>query len=93
MQYIMSLSSDYLNRYLDDPYDRIWESDLERRQNYLVGMAPGTKRINTSRNIKTNLREYPPVEIMQTAVVGTKGSLSYRLDLDGFPATGLCIFS
>lgn len=49
-------------------------------------MAPGTKRIRTSKNIKTNLREYPPVKAMQTAIVGTKGSISYRLDLEGFPA-------
>ncbi|ONK57589.1 uncharacterized protein A4U43_C09F2040 [Asparagus officinalis] len=73
-------------RYPDDPYDRIWESDLDQRQNYLVGMAPGTKRIRTLKNIKTSLREYPPLKVMQTAVVGTKGRLSYRLDLDGFPA-------
>lgn len=74
------------NRYPDDPYDRIWESDLDKRQNYLVGMAPGTKRVRTSKDINMHLREYPPVKVMQTAVVGTKGILSYRLDLDGFPA-------
>ncbi|KAJ6841504.1 putative LRR receptor-like serine/threonine-protein kinase isoform X2 [Iris pallida] len=73
-------------RYPDDPYDRIWESDLERRQNYLVGMAPGTERISTTKNITTGLREFPPLKVMQTAVVGTRGSLSYRLDLEGFPA-------
>lgn len=49
-------------------------------------MAPGTKRINTSKMINTNLREHPPVKVMQTAVVGTKGRLTYRLDLEGFPA-------
>ncbi|KAH7681497.1 Non-specific serine/threonine protein kinase protein [Dioscorea alata] len=80
-----ALSSDPI-RYPDDPYDRIWESDLVKRQNYLVGMAPGTKRINTSKMINTNLREHPPVKVMQTAVVGTKDRLTYRLDLEGFPA-------
>ncbi|KAL5991196.1 hypothetical protein ACLOJK_012102 [Asimina triloba] len=73
-------------RYPDDPYDRIWESDLNRRQNFLVGVDPGTKRIATSKKIKTDAREFPPVKVMQTAVVGTNGSLSYRLDLEGFPA-------
>ncbi|KAJ0977316.1 hypothetical protein J5N97_012790 [Dioscorea zingiberensis] len=80
-----ALSSDPI-RYPDDPYDRIWESDLSRRQNYLVGMAAGTKRINTTKMINTNLREHPPVKVMQTAVVGTKGRLTYRLNLEGFPA-------
>ncbi|XP_057776857.1 probable LRR receptor-like serine/threonine-protein kinase At1g67720 isoform X2 [Salvia miltiorrhiza] len=73
-------------RYPDDPYDRIWESDLDRRPNFLVGVAPGTERINTTRNIDVNTREYPPVKVMQTAVIGTKGSLSYRLNLEDFPA-------
>lgn len=73
-------------RYPDDPYDRIWESDLDRRPNFLVGVAPGTERINTTRNVDVNTREYPPVKVMQTAVVGTKGSLSYRLNLEDFPA-------
>lgn len=49
-------------------------------------MAPGTERINTSKNVNTKTREYPPVKVMQTAVVGTKGVLSYRLNLDNFPA-------
>lgn len=73
-------------RYPDDPYDRIWSSDLERRQNYLVGVAPGTERINTTKNVMSNTREYPPLKVMQTAVVGTKGSLTYRLNLEDFPA-------
>ncbi|BFG16245.1 hypothetical protein CerSpe_025190 [Prunus speciosa] len=75
-------------RYPDDPYDRIWDSDLVKRQNYLVGVASGTQRINTSRDVNSNSREYPPVKVMQTAVVGTKGLLSYRLNLDGFPENG-----
>lgn len=57
-----------------------------KRQNYLVGVASGTQRINTSRDVNTNSREFPPVKVMQTAVVGTKGLLTYRLNLDGFPA-------
>ncbi|KAF5945222.1 hypothetical protein HYC85_015450 [Camellia sinensis] len=73
-------------RYPDDPYDRIWESDLDKRQNFLVGIAPGTERINTTKNINVNTREYPPVKVMQSAVVGTKGSLTYRLNLEDFPA-------
>ncbi|KAG7032334.1 putative LRR receptor-like serine/threonine-protein kinase, partial [Cucurbita argyrosperma subsp. argyrosperma] len=55
-------------------------------QNYLVGVAPGTERIRTSKNINVMTREYPPVKVMQTAVLGTKGVLSYRLNLDDFPA-------
>ncbi|MCD7458445.1 hypothetical protein HAX54_038283 [Datura stramonium] len=73
-------------RYPDDPYDRIWDSDLEKRPNFLVDVAAGTERINTTKYIDTNTREYPPVKVMQTAVVGTKGTLSYRLNLDDFPA-------
>ncbi|XP_039034540.1 probable LRR receptor-like serine/threonine-protein kinase At1g67720 [Hibiscus syriacus] len=75
-----------LVRYPDDPYDRFWESDLDRRQNFLVGVARGTERIKTSKNIDIRTREYPPVKVMQTAVVGTEGNLSYRLNLEGFPA-------
>ncbi|XP_042501897.1 probable LRR receptor-like serine/threonine-protein kinase At1g67720 [Macadamia integrifolia] len=81
-----ALSKDPI-RYPDDPYDRIWESDLDKRQNFLVGVAPGTESISTSKNINIRTREFPPVRVMQTAVVGTQGRLSYRLTLDGFPAT------
>ncbi|KZV31453.1 putative LRR receptor-like serine/threonine-protein kinase [Dorcoceras hygrometricum] len=73
-------------RYPDDPYDRIWVSDLDRRPNFLVGVAPGTERISTTKVIDINSREYPPVKVMQTAVVGSRGSLSYRLNLEDFPA-------
>ncbi|KAL8161685.1 hypothetical protein V2J09_013174 [Rumex salicifolius] len=73
-------------RYPHDPYDRIWESDLDKRQNFLVDVATGTERINTSKSIDVNTREYPPVKVMQTAVVGTEGKLSYRLNLEDFPA-------
>lgn len=82
--YVFFLTNVYL-RYPDDPYDRIWESDLVRRQNYLVGVATGTERINTTRNIEIVTREFPPVKVMQTAVIGTKGLLSYRLNLEDFP--------
>ncbi|KFK41178.1 hypothetical protein AALP_AA2G095700 [Arabis alpina] len=80
-----ALSMDAL-RYPDDPYDRIWESDVNRRPNFLVGVAPGTTRINTSKSINTLTREYPPMKVMQTAVVGTQGLISYRLNLEDFPA-------
>ncbi|PSS13637.1 LRR receptor-like serine/threonine-protein kinase [Actinidia chinensis var. chinensis] len=73
-------------RYPDDPYDRIWDSDLDKRQNYLVDEAPGTERINTTKNINVNTREYPPVKVMQTAIVGTKRTIRYRLNLEDFPA-------
>ncbi|XP_057738851.1 probable LRR receptor-like serine/threonine-protein kinase At1g67720 isoform X2 [Arachis stenosperma] len=79
-------TSEHAVRYPDDPYDRIWDSDLIKRQNFLVGVAPGTIRINTTKNINIQTREYPPVKVMQTAVVGTKRVLSYRLNLEDFPA-------
>lgn len=72
-------------RYPDDPFDRVWESDQVKRPNFLVGVAPGTERINTTNNIEVNNREYPPVKVMQTAVVGTEGNLSYQLTLEDFP--------
>ncbi|KAG9130669.1 hypothetical protein Leryth_018072 [Lithospermum erythrorhizon] len=80
-----ALSKDAI-RYPDDPYDRIWESDLDKRQNFLVGVAPGTDRINTTKYVNTNMKEFPPVKVMQTGVVGTRGKLSYRLNLEDFPA-------
>ncbi|XP_012085571.1 probable LRR receptor-like serine/threonine-protein kinase At1g67720 isoform X2 [Jatropha curcas] len=78
--------NEYALRYPDDPYDRIWDSDLVKRPNFLVGVAPGTVRINTSKNVDIQTREYPPVKVMQTAVVGKQGKLSYRLNLEDFPA-------
>lgn len=72
-------------RYPDDPYDRIWTSDAIQ-PNYLVGVAPGTRSVSTLRNIYTNTHEQPPNKVMQTAVVGTRGSLTYRLNLEDFPA-------
>ncbi|GAB4856734.1 hypothetical protein Ancab_014648 [Ancistrocladus abbreviatus] len=75
-------------RYPDDPFDRIWESDSVRRANYLVDVAPGTEKVSTSRSIFVDRDDRPPQKVMQTAVVGREGLLTYRLNLDGFPGAG-----
>ncbi|XP_039161382.1 probable LRR receptor-like serine/threonine-protein kinase At1g67720 [Eucalyptus grandis] len=75
-------------RYPDDPFDRIWESDSVKRANYLIDVAAGTKKVSTQLPIDVNRDERPPQKVMQTAVVGTNGSLTYRLNLDGFPGNG-----
>lgn len=75
-------------RYPDDPYDRIWESDLVKRANYLVDVAAGTKRVSTALAIEAGGNDRPPEKVMQTAVVGTNGSLTYRMNLEGFPGYG-----
>ncbi|XVF76520.1 hypothetical protein PTKIN_Ptkin13bG0272200 [Pterospermum kingtungense] len=76
-------------RYPDDPFDRIWESDSVKKPNYLVDVAPGTEKISTKKSIDISGRsERPPEKVMQTAVVGRNGTLSYRLNLDGFPGYG-----
>ncbi|KAG0469228.1 hypothetical protein HPP92_018556 [Vanilla planifolia] len=75
-------------RYPDDPFDRLWESDSVRRANYLVDVAPGTVKISTTKHVDISYGERPPEKVMQTAVVGVNGTLSYRLDLDGFPGFG-----
>ncbi|KAJ4704831.1 Kinase-like protein [Melia azedarach] len=75
-------------RYPDDPFDRIWESDSLKKANYLVDVAAGTVKVSTKMPIDINSDEMPPVKVMQTAVVGTNGSLTYRLNLDGFPGFG-----
>ncbi|KAJ6778371.1 hypothetical protein OIU74_002214 [Salix koriyanagi] len=75
-------------RYPDDPYDRIWESDSVKKANYLVDVAAGTKKVSTDMPINVNIDERPPEKVMQTAVVGMNGSLTYRLNLDGFPGFG-----
>ncbi|KAL1351876.1 hypothetical protein HN51_015752 [Arachis hypogaea] len=80
--------SDAPIRYPDDPFDRIWESDSVKKANFLVDVADGTKKISTEVPIDVNRDEIPPMKVMQTAVVGTNGSLTYRLNLDGFPGTG-----
>lgn len=78
----------FLIRYPDDPFDRIWESDSVRKANYLVDVAPGTDKISTEWPIDVGLKERPPQTVMQTAVVGRNGTLTYRLNLDGFPGFG-----
>ncbi|XP_022846687.1 probable LRR receptor-like serine/threonine-protein kinase At1g67720 [Olea europaea var. sylvestris] len=75
-------------RYPDDPFDRLWESDSVKKANYLVDVAPGTERISTDKPIDVSSNERPPQKVMQTAVVGRNGSLTYRLNLDGFPGFG-----
>ncbi|POO01581.1 Mitogen-activated protein kinase kinase kinase [Trema orientale] len=75
-------------RYPDDPFDRLWESDSIKKANYLVDVAAGTKKVSTKKPIDVNRDERPPERVMQTAVVGTNGSLTYRLNLDGFPGSG-----
>ncbi|KAJ9540289.1 hypothetical protein OSB04_026795 [Centaurea solstitialis] len=75
-------------RYPDDPFDRIWQSDSVKKANYLVDVAVGTEKVSTKLPIITGKDEQPPQKVMQTAVVGRKGSLTYRMNLDGFPAFG-----
>ncbi|XP_057513456.1 probable LRR receptor-like serine/threonine-protein kinase At1g67720 [Actinidia eriantha] len=75
-------------RYPDDPFDRIWESDLVKKANYLVDVATGTEKVSTRMPIDVSSGERPPQKVMQTAVVGRNGSLTYRLNLDGFPGFG-----
>lgn len=75
-------------RYPDDPFDRIWQSDSVKKANYLVDVAPGTEKISTRVPIDITRDEWPPQKVMQTAVVGRNGSLTYRLNLDGFPGFG-----
>ncbi|KAJ0262192.1 Leucine-rich repeat protein kinase family protein [Hirschfeldia incana] len=79
-------------RYPDDPYDRIWESDLLKKANYLVDVAAGTMRVSTTSPIENGaVMEKPPQKVMQTAVVGTNGSLTYRMNLEGFPGNGWAV--
>ncbi|KAE8798115.1 putative LRR receptor-like serine/threonine-protein kinase [Hordeum vulgare] len=75
-------------KYPDDPYDRIWESDMVRRANYLVDAAPDTVNVSTDKPVFVATSERPPEKVMQTAVVGTIGRLTYRLSLNGFPGDG-----
>ncbi|XP_052175238.1 probable LRR receptor-like serine/threonine-protein kinase At1g67720 isoform X2 [Diospyros lotus] len=95
-QYYLSLSarinfgadSEAPVRYPDDPFDRIWESDSLKKANYLVDVAAGTEKVSTQMPIDIGNSERPPQKVMQTAVVGRSGSLTYRLNLDGFPGSG-----
>ncbi|KAK4834443.1 hypothetical protein QYF36_022777 [Acer negundo] len=76
-------------RYPDDPFDRIWKSDNLNKSDYLADKAVGTVKVSTKLPIVMNDREeMPPEKVMQTAVVGTNGSLTYRLSLDSFPGFG-----
>lgn len=75
-------------RYPDDPFDRIWESDSIKRANYLVDVAAGTEKISTKMPVFVSKDESPPQKVMQTAVIGRNGSLTYRMNLDGFPGFG-----
>lgn len=75
-------------RYPDDPFDRIWQSDSVKKANYLVDVAAGTEKISTRMPIHVSKDESPPQKVMQTAVVGRNGSLTYRMNLDGFPGFG-----
>ncbi|GFY93360.1 leucine-rich repeat protein kinase family protein [Actinidia rufa] len=72
-------------RYPDDPFDRIWESDLLKKANYLVDVAAGTEKVSTRMPIDVSSSETPPQKVIQTAVVGRNGSLTYRLNLDVVP--------
>ena len=62
-----------------------------KKANYLVDVAPGTKKISTDMPIEAGRDERPPQKVMQTAVVGTNGSLTYRMNLDGFPGSGWAV--
>ncbi|CAK9154583.1 unnamed protein product [Ilex paraguariensis] len=75
-------------RYPDDPFDRIWQSDSVKKANYLVDVAAGTEKVSTRMPIFVNSGERPPQKVMQTAVVGRNGSLTYHLNIDGFPGSG-----
>ncbi|XP_031112727.1 probable LRR receptor-like serine/threonine-protein kinase At1g67720 [Ipomoea triloba] len=80
--------SDAPIRYPDDPFDRLWASDTIKKANYLVDVADGTEKVSTTKPIYVGSTELPPQKVMQTAVVGRNGSLTYRLNLDGFPGFG-----
>ncbi|XP_024518736.1 probable LRR receptor-like serine/threonine-protein kinase At1g67720 isoform X1 [Selaginella moellendorffii] len=73
-------------RYPDDIVDRRWQSDLTRPNN-LAAEAPGTIRVNTTSTVGVDTAaERPPERVMQTAVVGSNGSLTYRYFIPEFPA-------
>lgn len=66
----------------------MWESDSVKKPNFLVDVASGTEKISTKMPINVDRDDRPPQKVMQTAVVGRNGTLSYRLNLDGFPGGG-----
>ena len=59
-----------------------------KKANFLVDVAAGTEKVSTRKPIYVNSKEVPPQKVMQTAVEGTNGSLTYRLTLGGFPGYG-----
>ena len=59
-----------------------------KKANFLVDVAAGTEKVSTQKPIYVNSKEVPPQKVMQTAVEGTNGSLTYRLNLGGFPGFG-----
>lgn len=60
-----------------------------KKANYLVDVAAGTMRVSTTSPIDNGaVMDKPPQKVMQTAVVGTNGSLTYRMNLEGFPGNG-----
>jgi hypothetical protein len=61
---------------------------MVRRANYLVDAAPGTVNVSTDKPVFVSTNERPPQKVMQTAVVGSLGELTYRLNLNGFPGNG-----
>ncbi|KAM0861029.1 hypothetical protein ACQ4PT_046152 [Festuca glaucescens] len=61
---------------------------MVRRANYLVDAAPGTINVSTDKPVFVSTNERPPQKVMQTAVVGSLGELTYRLNLNGFPGNG-----
>ncbi|CAJ2632680.1 unnamed protein product [Trifolium pratense] len=48
-------------------------------------------RINFGAESDAPISEMPPMKVMQTAVVGTAGSLTYRLNLEGFPGNAWAV--
>ncbi|KAF3772142.1 putative LRR receptor-like serine/threonine-protein kinase [Nymphaea thermarum] len=79
-------------RYPDDPFDRIWTSDSLRQSNFLVDVAPGTYKMSTKRTVDVNKDERPPEKVMQSAVVGRNGNLSYQLNLEGFSGFSWAVY-
>ena len=62
-----------------------------KKANFLVDVAAGTEKVSTRKPIYVNSKEVPPQKVMQTAVEGTNGSLTYQLNLDGFPGFGWAV--
>lgn len=75
-------------RYPADPVDRIWVSDkVAAAQNgVLQTQSPHVRNLSTTHHVDVNgATDLPPESVMQTAVVGGSGKLSYRTTLMGFP--------